>query len=125
MSYYQDPYGTPSPYSGAPQYGYGVPMAPPTNGLAVAAMIVSIVSLVVCGGLTGPVGAIMGHVARRQVRDRGEQGDGFALAGIIIGWIATAIFAAIIIFYVLFFAAIFATAGSIDTPTYTPYPYSS
>ncbi|HLT10680.1 MAG TPA: DUF4190 domain-containing protein [Micromonosporaceae bacterium] len=55
---------------------------PPTNGLAIASMIVSIMGL-------GPVGAIMGHMARRQIQERGEQGDGFALAGIIVGWVTT------------------------------------
>jgi hypothetical protein len=86
-------YGAPG--YGAP-YGYGQPMmiAKPTNGMAVAAMVVSIVGIAgLCaygvGGLIGIVGAILGHVARRQIRERGEQGDGMALAGIIVGWIAT------------------------------------
>jgi hypothetical protein len=83
-------YAAPPPYppqAGQPypgqQYAYG-PVAPPTNGLAIASMIVA---LVVCG----PAGAIMGHIARNQIRERGEQGDGFALAGIIIGWVTTGI----------------------------------
>jgi MFS family permease len=98
------------PGYGAP-YGYGQPMAisKPTNGMAVAAMVVSIVGIAgVCaygvGGLVGIVGAILGHVARRQIRERGEQGDGMALAGIIVGWIAAGlgllIFGAIIVFFV-------------------------
>lgn len=69
-----------------PAYAYGTPMyaSPPTNSLAIASMIVAILGF-------GPIGAIMGHVARRQIRERGEQGDGFALAGIIVGWITTGI----------------------------------
>jgi hypothetical protein len=81
------------PGYGAP-YGYGQPMvvSKPTNGMAVAAMVVSIVGAAgLCaygvGGLIGIVGAILGHVARRQIRERDEQGDGMALAGIIVGWI--------------------------------------
>ena len=31
----------------------------------------------------------MGHIARKQIRERNEQGDGFALAGIIVGWVIT------------------------------------
>ncbi|HEX2356783.1 MAG TPA: DUF4190 domain-containing protein, partial [Micromonosporaceae bacterium] len=91
-----DPYGNAYGYPpGYPAYGYGV-AAPPTNGMAIASMIVSIVGLVgICaygiGGYIGAVGAILGHVSRRQVRERGESGDGMALAGIIIGWIATGI----------------------------------
>jgi uncharacterized protein DUF4190 len=56
-------------------------------------MVVSIVglTLVACyggGGLLGIVGAILGHVARRQIKARKEGGDAMAMAGIIIGWIA-------------------------------------
>jgi hypothetical protein len=69
--------------------GYGQPVyqtypaAQPTNGLAIASMIIAILGF-------GPIGAIMGHIARRQIQERGEQGDGFALAGIIVGWVTTA-----------------------------------
>jgi hypothetical protein len=77
-------YADPPPYPPQPHpYGYAYgPVAPPTNGLAIAALVVA---LVVCG----PAGAIMGHIARNQIRERGEQGDGIALAAIIIGWVLT------------------------------------
>jgi len=39
-----------------------------------------------------PVGAILGHIARGQIARSGEQGDGIALAAIIIGWIFTGLF---------------------------------
>jgi uncharacterized protein DUF4190 len=95
----------PYPPSGAGYggYGYGYPpqpgpyypvYAPPakTNGMAIASLAVSIVSvgLLACygvGGLVGVVGAILGHVARRQINSRGEGGSGMALAGIIVGWV--------------------------------------
>jgi hypothetical protein len=38
-------------------------------------------------GYAAIIGAIMGHVARRQIRERGEEGDGMALTGVIVGWI--------------------------------------
>lgn len=85
------------PAAGYPGYGYPPVMAsPPTNGMAIASMVVSIVGILgLCGygvgGYIGIVGAILGHVAKRQIRERGESGDGMALAGIILGWIATAI----------------------------------
>jgi Domain of unknown function (DUF4190) len=89
-------YPTPGyPVSGPAQHpAYGYPPFPPeTNGLAVASMVVSIVGAVglVCyglGGYLGIVGAILGHISRRQIRERGENGGGMALAGIITGWIA-------------------------------------
>ena len=102
------PTGYPDPTY--PPYGYPVmPAAQPTNGMAVASMVVSLVGVLgLCGyglgGYLGIVGAILGHVSRKQIRQRGESGDGMALAGIITGWIATAIAvlatAAIVIFIV-------------------------
>jgi hypothetical protein len=86
-------YGPPGyPATGYPGYGYPVP-SPPTNGLAIGSLVVSVVGAFgLCGyglgGYLGIVGAIMGHVARRQIRERGESGDGMALAGVIVGWIA-------------------------------------
>jgi tetratricopeptide (TPR) repeat protein len=59
------------------------------NGLAIAALVCSLCGLLLC--VAAPVGAILGHVARAQIRGRGQGGDGLALAGIIIGWAVTAI----------------------------------
>ena len=57
--------------------------APRTNGLAIAAFIVSLV-------VNGLIGLILGYVARRQIEERGEGGRGFATAAIVIGWISVA-----------------------------------
>jgi len=117
QSQYPDsaPPASPAGYQpGYPGYGYAPPAAPvplsaPNNGMAIASMVVSIagVATLICyggGALLGIVGAILGHVARKQIRERGEAGDGMALAGVIIGWITTALgllaIAAIIIFFV-------------------------
>jgi hypothetical protein len=75
--------GYPAAYPG---YGYGAPPAK-TNPLAITSLVLALCGLL-CG-VTAPVGAILGHVARRQIRERGEQGAGLALAGIIVGWILT------------------------------------
>lgn len=87
------------PYAYQYPYPYAYPpYAPPrpTDGLAIASLAVSCMSgLGLCaygvGGLLGIVGAILGHVARRRIRDSGANGDGLALAGVIVGWIAAAI----------------------------------
>jgi len=83
-------------YPGYGYPGYGYPVTQPTNGMAIASMVVSIVGAMgLCGyglgGYVGIVGAILGHVARRQIRERGESGDGMALAGMIVGWISAGI----------------------------------
>jgi len=87
------PPGTTYPVSGYPVAAYPVGPTQNTNGMAIASLVVSIVGMVgLCayglGGYLGIVGAILGQVARRQIRERGENGDGLALAGVIIGWIA-------------------------------------
>ncbi|MGA3537718.1 DUF4190 domain-containing protein [Micromonosporaceae bacterium DT194] len=99
------PYGSPQP--GPYGFGYpGYPMPAPTNGMAIGSMVVSISAILflTCygvGGLIGVVGAILGHVSRKQIRERGEGGDGMALAGIIVGWIATALGLLIVAFFVV------------------------
>jgi hypothetical protein len=106
-------YGTPPghPHSHGYAYqSYPYQPQPRTNGLAIASMVLSIVGGVVLfcvyflGGIPGLLGAILGHVARRQVRERGEAGDGMALAGIIIGWIVTGFALLMLILFVVFFA---------------------
>lgn len=99
---YQDPAyavsGQPAP--AYPGYGYPQPVAsPPTNGLAIAALVCALAGIATC--ISAPVGAILGHVARRQIRERGEAGDGMALAGIIVGWIITGLMVLLIAFYIV------------------------
>ncbi len=85
------PYGYPQQVYAVHPYAIGRR----TNGLAIASMVTSLIALAtIClYGLPtfvlGPVGAIMGHITRRRIRTTGEEGDGMALAGIIIGWVAT------------------------------------
>lgn len=81
-SYSHDPYVQPG-------YPYGGAQRPGTNSFAIASLVVSLVSTFACCGALGFVGAILGHVARGQIRVTGEQGDGLALAGIILGWVTT------------------------------------
>ena len=37
------------------------------------------------------LGAVLGHVAMGQIKKTGEQGRGLALAGVLIGWVLTAL----------------------------------
>jgi hypothetical protein len=86
------PAGYTSPYG--PAYGQ-IPVAK-TNGMAIASMVLGICGILFCfcygfGLLPGAVGAILGHVSMKQIKDRGEQGRGMALAGVITGWVAVAL----------------------------------
>jgi hypothetical protein len=93
----QPGYGYGSPYY-QPAYQYPPQYAPPrpTEGLAIASLVVSCAGVLgLCawtiGGVLGLVGAILGHVARRRIRRTGASGAGLALAGIIVGWVCTGI----------------------------------
>lgn len=98
-----DPYGPgtppPPPPPSQPQYppppgqGYGPPPPPPpgpggtTNTMAIVSLVCALGGLLTW--ISAPVGAVLGHIARRQIRERGEQGEGLALTGIIVGWVIT------------------------------------
>lgn len=73
-------YGYQPPGAGAPP-GYPHLMRRPTNAMAIVALVL---------GLTvAPGGLICGIIARKQIRETGEEGDGLALAGLIIGAVVT------------------------------------
>ncbi|BCJ58740.1 DUF4190 domain-containing protein [Micromonospora endophytica] len=111
----------PAGYPPPPQPGYGYP-APPgygyppqraTNTLAIVALVLSLIGIGSC--ITAPIGAIMGHVAMRQIRETGESGEGMAKAAIIVGWILTGLLALVIIGYAI--AIGFAIASSSSSST--------
>ncbi|MBW6433052.1 DUF4190 domain-containing protein [Actinoplanes hulinensis] len=105
--------GYPPPSAGyGPPPGYGPPGAPgygapyphygaqrPTNGLAIASLICSLAGLVTC--ISAPVGVVLGHIAKKQIRQTGEAGDGMATAGLWVGYILSVLSLIVIIFYVV------------------------
>lgn len=80
--------GAPAGYPpGYPPYGYppyGYAIARPTNGMAIASMVLGILWVYWVGSI---LALIFGYVARNQIRERGESGAGMATAGIVLGWI--------------------------------------
>ena len=44
---------------------------------------------------------MLGHIARKQVRERGEQGAGPALAGLILGYVGLALTVIVVIIIVI------------------------
>ncbi len=82
------PGGYPAP--GYPAYGAAYTPPPRTNGIALASMIVSIASLLLCVGFPGIVGLVLGIVGLNQVMRDGSRGRGFAITGIVVGAVATA-----------------------------------
>lgn len=88
---------TPPPPPPPPNYGPppGMPASPGTNGLAIASLVLSLTGLF-CG-IGAIVGIVLGFIARGQIKRTGQGGDGLALAGIIIGFLA--ILAGIAVFF--------------------------
>jgi len=122
--------GPPGPPPGAPYgpyYGQGPDPRypgtglPATNGKATASLAVGIGSLVLswcCGlGIAGIVAIVLGVKARGEIRDShgAQEGDGFALGGIITGAIAVVLG---ILVLVLIGLAIAASSSFETTTTY-------
>ncbi|WP_234334548.1 DUF1707 and DUF4190 domain-containing protein [Streptomyces sp. NRRL B-1347] len=92
--------------SGFPQASRAVPTfmaAPPTNGKATAAMVCGIATFFTLGATAVPA-VVLGHVARAEIRRTHESGDGQAVAGLALGWLA-------IVGWVLLLLLVTAAAG--------------
>jgi len=94
----QSPYGQ-SPYAPAPFAG-----SQATNGMAIASLVSSLLGLtgVFCGitALGAPLGVVFGHVALSQIKRQGGEGRGLAIAGLVIGYILTALAVVAIVFII-------------------------
>jgi hypothetical protein len=92
--HYPDPYGPTTSYGqqpGSAQYGqYGQPgyPAPPPYGQPQGTNIMAILSLVFAF-VFSPVGIVLGHIAKKQIKQTGEQGDGLATAGLVLSYVFT------------------------------------
>ncbi len=106
---YTSPQYTQYPQPGT--YPPGAQWAQPqkTNGLAIAALIVSLAGIVTLGA-TGILGLIFGIVALRQISRSGDAGKGMAIAGIVVGSLMVIFF----VFVVIGFATAFMT-GSVTS----------
>ena len=107
---YQQP-GYPQPSAGAygGYYGYQPQYPPPptrgTNVMAIMAIVFAFVF--------SPLGIVFGIIARKQISRTGEEGDGLALAGLIVG----AVFTAIMVLYIIFMIVLFSAALTIPSQT--------
>ena len=95
---YNNPYGAAPGSPAAPQYGqppqspYGqqpyqqpyVQAAAPTNTMAILALVFAFVF--------SPLAIVFGHMAKKQIKQTGESGEGLATAGLIMGYIFTGLY---------------------------------
>jgi uncharacterized membrane protein len=67
----------------------------PTNGLAIASLVLALAQPFALGITTIPA-VVCGHMARRQIRRTGESGMGMATVGVVFGWIGIAFLTVIV-----------------------------
>ena len=73
----------------------------PTNAAAVVSLATGIASWVLLPFLAAIVAVIAGHMARGQIRREGGDGDGLALAGLVLGYLNIA-FCVMVLFAIVF-----------------------
>jgi hypothetical protein len=83
-------------------YGYRYPVPVPTNGFAIASLVLGILWIWWVGSV---LALIFGYVARKQIRERNESGNGLAIAGIVLGWVGVGVLVLFLIFVVIGLAA--------------------
>lgn len=97
----------------APGWSGGGSAPQQTNGLAIGALVSSILGFF-CG-IGFVVGLILGYNARNQIRQSGgtQGGEGAATAAIVIGWIGIGLTILGTLAFILFFGAFATTAPSL------------
>jgi hypothetical protein len=105
---YSDPQYQQAPYSQAPYDGQQYPYAQtaPTNVLAIVALVSAFFIPV--------AGIVCGHLALGQIKRTGENGRGLALAGLIIGYVLTALIVLMIVLAIIIPIFIFGTASTVN-----------
>lgn len=102
MTYPNDASEPAAPYGGAQYNPY--PPARPTNVLAIVALVSSF--------FIPPAGIVCGHIALNQIKRTGENGRGLAIAGLIIGYVYTALIVLLLVFAVALPLLLLGTIGT-------------
>ena len=83
------------------------------SGLAIASFVTSLALIFISAGFLSFIGSILGHVSLSKLRKAGStENRGLAIAGVIIGWVSTAL---AFIFLIGFIALIASAASAIDS----------
>jgi hypothetical protein len=70
-----------------------------TNALAIVSLVFGVIGWTLMPLIGNVVAIICGHIARGQIRQSGgsQQGDGLALAGLILGYLGLAVGVAVVL----------------------------
>jgi hypothetical protein len=110
------------PPAGYPPPGYPSSPGPRTSPNAIVALVLGIIALTGCG-LAGIPAVVLGYRARREIRESAgqQEGDGLALAGVVLGWIGVALTAVLVVG----FAALIAFGIAFSEPVDECYAYDA
>jgi hypothetical protein len=99
-------YGQPpqSPYAAQPYQQPYVQAAPPTNTMAILALVFAFVF--------APLAIVFGHMAKKQIKQTGEGGEGLATAGLIMGYIFTGLSLLVCCVYVVAFGMLASSSSN-------------
>jgi hypothetical protein len=117
-AYSSQPYGTQAP-PGQTHPGHGYPGhhqehvgSVRTSGKAVTSFILGIISFILLPLIPAIIAVILGSQARKEIRnDPSQTGDGFAVAGLVLGWINIGLAALALLVFLFLFLFIAAVVG--------------
>ncbi|SDS26938.1 protein of unknown function [Brevibacterium siliguriense] len=81
----------------------------PTNSSSIVALVLGLISFISSFFFLGIVGIIFGHIARSQIKARGERGNGMAVAGLWLGYLSVLFW---VVFWLIYFGVIALVIGT-------------
>jgi hypothetical protein len=83
------------------------------SALAIASFVTSIATIFVTAGFLSFIGSILGHVSLSKLKKAGSvENRGLAVAGVIIGWVSTAIAWIFLIGFILLLVGVISASDS-------------
>lgn len=104
----------PAPVQAPVTYGNRAPVVvyqqvAPTNSSSIVALVLGLISFISSFFFLGIVGIIFGHIARWQIKSRGERGNGMAVAGLWLSYLSVLFWVA---FWLIYFGVIALMIGA-------------
>ena len=83
------------------------------SGLAIASFVTSIATIFLTAGFLSFIGSILGHVSLSKLKKSGSvENRGLAVAGVIIGWVSTAIAWLLLVGFILLLVGVISASDA-------------
>jgi hypothetical protein len=83
------------------------------SGLAIASFVTSIATIFLTAGFLSFIGSILGHVSLSKLKKSGSvENRGLAVAGVIIGWVSTAIAWLLLVGFILLMVGVISASDA-------------